>query len=612
MNDVARKKFLRRGVVFFLFWVSVVLFAYTIELRRPWFNTTGAKSTASNITLPLVSAKIWDREGYFHLRGVMFNNPDSIEFSDLAARQPIVSYPPGMLLPVYLISQLTAREPSLAIIMGYNLANHFLIALLLALTVFLLLSQLGYTRWFFSFLCLIPPIVYLLLPGTLYDHQMRFTSHHAVLLYFALYVFLEVLRDSLSSKRLLTVLVFFQCVVAFLGIWTDWFFGFVAVCVYIKRLALGEMGKTPKSFLTKHLVWGLPLVMGLLLFGLQLFYAIGLEQIAANVSQRISTPMKLRQWFILAVYFNKDMTACFGQTGFVLLVLFLLCFFLGALYAGFRRIVRKEPNAHLNKVLASIFMLMGPCFLHLVVFHYFYVFPINHLGVIKFAIPLATVPFVLGPLLLASCFKKTHDIALEEKSTEVVLKRRSRTVLRFLGEPFLLLVLACGYVALEYPGIRPLFESTTEEEETKWMNAFAESIAENTTYEDFVFCFTPLQAIDLKSPHFPIAMKRVYFVWSFDKMVAQVAQLEADCVVCIANIGRPKPGTLMGKLAQLAFERKEGEHLVLDRIHKQDFLKFVEEIGIPVTHDAQEQTPEARPAMPKITHDPNLPGDGDL
>jgi hypothetical protein len=156
-------------------------------------------------------------------------------------------------------------------------------------------------------------------------------------------------------------------------------------------------------------------------------------------------------------------------------------------------------------------------------------------------------------------------------------------------------VLACGYVTLEYPGIRPLFATEPDEEGERWMNSFAEFIAENTTYEDIVFGSEFYIAIDTRSPYLPISMKRVYPVQSIPEMFEQIGSLETEYVVCIVCPLRRKPGSetpVDQLLRQYAYEQKKSPNLIMYKIHKQDFLKIVEKSSLP------------------ITRDPNLPEDG--
>ncbi|HAY46128.1 MAG TPA: hypothetical protein DCY55_07560, partial [Gammaproteobacteria bacterium] len=115
-----------------IFAVTCGLFAHSVDQRAPWFGAidTGLHEWLTGSTVKF--AKNWYREGPVNLKFLMLEEPSSVEFPMLEDRGVYQSYAPGSVLPVYLIAKIIGRPPSAAMVMRYNLLNHFGIAFLLA------------------------------------------------------------------------------------------------------------------------------------------------------------------------------------------------------------------------------------------------------------------------------------------------------------------------------------------------------------------------------------------------------------------------------------------------------------------------------------------------
>jgi hypothetical protein len=135
---------------FLLFIIAIGIFKYTVRIREPWFGTLSLRlhQRASGSTLKF--SKNWYREGLLDLKFGMIENPKSVEFPTLLSREPYTSYPPGAILPIYIISKLRRHEPTPSLLMKYNLLNHLFIAFFLSLIIFFFLVQLkfGYLNSF--------------------------------------------------------------------------------------------------------------------------------------------------------------------------------------------------------------------------------------------------------------------------------------------------------------------------------------------------------------------------------------------------------------------------------------------------------------------------------
>ena len=102
--------------VFILLTASLILFSYTVLIRRPWFGQyfQGHHFWLTGVTIKYV--KYWLQEGIFSLNFAMVDNPPSVEFLTLASRVFYVSYSPMTLIPIYTICKIFAKDVSPSIV----------------------------------------------------------------------------------------------------------------------------------------------------------------------------------------------------------------------------------------------------------------------------------------------------------------------------------------------------------------------------------------------------------------------------------------------------------------------------------------------------------------
>ena len=529
--------------VVLLFLIALSLFAYTVELRRPWFGTTGAiESWFSSGTL--MFAKNWYREGILHLKFALYQYPRSVEFPTLESRNVYTSYPPGSVIPIYLIGKLLGHEPTLATVMNYNLLNHFLIAFLLALTILVLARQFRYNdfdapvSYFDAFiLALIPILLELLTPAPIYHHIMGYFGDQAVMLLFAAYVFLEVLRDSVS-ERTRRLLSFVQALIAFAGVLTDYLFVFVALCVYLKRLARGEIGKRPGAFLTKSISFWFSFALGGILFVIQLAYLNGFENI--NMKFRQQTGMARGKFLALSTdnfFWTRHMVRGYGETGVFLIWASLILFLAVACYLILRFLARKKTNPMTARILAVAFMLMMPGFCHAFFLRAYNSNPIHYFSALRFSMMFATVPFVLIPLLVLSCINAEgmwlSPARIRAWVRRCPLQRAPRwpagtSPPEWSLTPLLLLALAGLQVHAQYPKILPQFKAVIPSANQP---ATADFIAANTGYKDVLFTWDATFEQDESFLWMAYSMKRVYFAGSVKEIYEQLKDIHEEYVV---------------------------------------------------------------------------------
>ena len=529
--------------VFLLFSINLLVFQYTVDIREPWHGelSSGHHQWLSGSTLKF--AKNWYRDGPLNLGFTLLENPSSIEFPDILSRQPYVNYLPGCIIPLYVIGELTSTEPNAALLMDYNLLNHFLIAFFLSILIFIFLRQIKIDPVNSFLFATVPLFLELLLPGPLYWHQNVFFADQAVILPFVAYILLEVIQDSYKGRysRFLGVTQNFILLYGFL---TDWLFVFIILTVYIKRILEGKLCFSRENFahsLKDNLkFWIVPFIV-LAFFVIQV-YSWGLTgTVLSKVLFRvgISSDGSVTVTNGL-ISFYQYVTSEYGEIGFYALCFSLITLVVLLLYVLRERFIAQNTDFRIKKIAALMVMLFLPCILQLILFK-------NHtllhdFSVLKLSVPLTTIPFVLAPIswyLLV----KTHII---ENHLKIPLTFKGRLlekmkVNKLLKPDLTLLVIflvvtasASFYLANEHPHYPELFPSGNPDYEV-----LGTSIQKNTQYSDLVF--SPNFEIPINPPQqLSYSMKRVYKIRSLDEIGSYTQGLSGYHVV-IMFIGPPSP-----------------------------------------------------------------------
>lgn len=534
--------------VFLVVVFTFTLFSYTVEVRRPWFGKLSPYHHQWLTGSAVKFTKNWYREGALKLRFVMFEEPRSVEFPTLDSREPYISYPPGTIFPLYIISKLKGDEPGPAVVMAYNIANHLLIALFLALMAFFLLYGARFSAPFSFAMALVPPVVEMLMPAPLYWHQNVFFSDQAVILPIALFLFLEVIRDHVTgNKAVAYMLAGLQAAVFICGALTDWIFYFVAVAVFIKRILTGAFRKRLLRGAINALLFWWPAALALLVLALQLFrfhYDImGKLLFRAGLSE----PGSAYTARFYETFWKGYVAQGYGKPAIYILWFSLAATLFLLLFALHARLRKKSVHGGLKNMIAMTAMLTVPFFAQIYIFK-------NHSAIhdfsaLKFSLTLALVPFVLLPcvallflerrmleragLTVAGRRNEGDENAAENETAEGRRIRREEKVKRKLVEGRLrlakavvalaALAVAVTYTAFQFPRYKDFFPAPGD-------YTVENFIAANTAYEDVVFSaqyeipYNPPQQLSY-------SMKRVYKVESVDEIYEKVAGIEEEYVV---------------------------------------------------------------------------------
>jgi hypothetical protein len=552
--------------IIIIFLLTLSIFAYTVEIRKPWF---GVLSDGANEHTPghhqwlsgsvIKFAKNWYFEGPLSLKFAMLENPNSVEFQNLQSREFYASYPPGCIIPIYLISKLRNHPPTPSLVMKYNLLNHFLIALFLGLIIFFFCRQIGYGCLISTILSFVTILLELLLPAPLYWHQNVFFSDQAVILPFVLYIFLEIFKDNSSNKTKWSILSIIQSIVFTYGIMTDWLFVFVALVVYLKRLLNNELGEKVSSTIMTSIKYWIPALIVFILFGLQLYLYDAYPDLISR--------------FLLRGPLNKGDTANFfdvfwkwyikseyGKVSIYLIWASLFVFALSGFYIVLRKLQKKSIDKEYTKAVCLIGMFILPCFMQVYFLrNHSYV---HDFSTLKFSVVLATVPFVLIPVLVSMFFKPNQTM---HATVMMLLKKKT------VPAPLIIIgiLLTVGlYLNHVHPKYKKLFPSPNKNYEV-----LGNFIAENTSYRDIVF--SPNFEILINPPQLlSYTMKRIYKVSSVTEIMDKVSIINDDfnVVIFLHSLEGIQNFPEIEKIISIAEQTYHQESFYLFKINREKFL----------------------------------------
>ena len=384
----------RRVIFYSCCFLIGVCFVYSVFIRRAWFerplDTHHEWLTAHSVCV----TKNWLKEGPFHLRFLHILNPASVEFDTLSSREPYISYPPGTFIPVFLLATLFNINDLIQLYQVYNLINHFVVSLILFSVIFQLLTSIKITGIFHIFFSFVPAIIYLFTPPTLYWHQNVFFADQAVMILFALFIYLEMKRFSYVKLNWWNETLFVLTV--FLGVLTDWLFIFVLFVALILRISFQSKSIPLKQFIISQFDMVIPALFAMSLFSYQVI-SMGLSSKLFTIFQTRTEGVTFIKFLLKHFWINGV-----GGYGIVLCgsALLSLVFFMS--YYSFLRfkVIHSNPN---TKMLDAATYLIGistlPCLLQVYTFqqHTF----IHDFSALKWAIPLALIPFGIMPIILS-------------------------------------------------------------------------------------------------------------------------------------------------------------------------------------------------------------------
>lgn len=224
---ITQRRHILAGGALLIFMIACA-FAWTVHVRSPWFGVLSRDGHQWQSAQTLLYTRNWHREGGWKLRWLQLDEPASIAYPTIAERKPYPSFPPGAPMSIYFISRLAGMEPSVPLIMAWNLFNHLAVTTLITLTCYIALLRLRWRVRDAAIASVVPTAVLLFSPAPMYWFQNVYYADEAVILPFALLIFLEIARPRHGALL--------QGIVCFWGMMTDWLFApIIAVMVFRRR-----------------------------------------------------------------------------------------------------------------------------------------------------------------------------------------------------------------------------------------------------------------------------------------------------------------------------------------------------------------------------------------
>lgn len=563
---VSLRKLHTPAAILLVFGVTILLFAFSVWLRQPWFGVPTAQDGLEAWTShsAVIFTDDWYRHGGWSNHFAMYQQPASVELTEIE-RDRYTSYPPTAFIPIYMLSLLRASPPTLGTVMTVNLTCHLIVSLLTAMIVFLFACQQGIGVWTSAAFSLVPVPIILLTRGPLYLFQQLYWTDHAVIPLALALVLLELIRDGTPIHRRRRILWAASCAVMFVGTATDWYFLIVVLVVYIKRLLAGEFGLRPAQIIRASVPFALPVILSLCLFITYLMAegrlsvlidkAIYRTGLIPPVSPRIGT-LSGRFWphsvpTNLGRFSPQILWGCLGLT------------VVGVVAITFRYLRRLPSPPALKASVRLAATLTIPCFVHAYLLSQHTAE--HEFAVLKFLIMMAIVPLAIVPIVTIKLLSSDAVMAQNNGDAKPSPSQCDR---RMAFTAVACLMISIAWTLWAHRDYEYLFPERNSE-----IMDVGQFIANHTDHKDVVF------SASLEIPKAPMTAlawshKRVYRVDSLADIAARIEQIADDCDVVLFTwpFDPPLNGGL-DLLAEASQETAQQGMFSLRRISKNAFLK---------------------------------------
>jgi hypothetical protein len=418
----------RLSTVGLMFAIAVVACIFAITLCWRLQLASGISGDRTELVTAQLYAWLqnWVHDGALSIHFTMPYRPLSIESFDLRHRDELYrSYPPGVLVPPYLLFLMYKQAP-MTLLTGYGLACHAIAVVSVVVAVFVTVraaTLVATSRAIgpllsATLLAISAGIFMTVASGPSYFFARVYVFDTAVLPWFGLSIALEAIYTAnFNSPRIARVTLVLQCLVFTVGLWTDWLFVVWFVVWTALRLAEPLFGITGAISVRRAVCLG----AGVFLANLALIFAwrvqAGIDQsdhygIADEILRAVdrfvyrsgaadnSLTMAAffdRMNFYLASYFAINKVEFFK-----LFIASVLSFFAAVILAS------KFAKPALLWPLTSVVTLSTvPVVVHLALLphHAFY----HDFTILKFAFPVALLVLTLAPTAAAVLFAKMSE-----------------------------------------------------------------------------------------------------------------------------------------------------------------------------------------------------------
>ncbi len=313
---------MRSKVLFYVLAVILLasfFFARSVVVRKPWIISTlmsemhidSAHSRGS--VAGLIFANNWLKASPSELFFSLYLYPASVEMPTLEQRGFYASFPPGYVLPIYLLFKLLdstglvpdiyeKRGAQLVATIIFNYFSHFLLVLIICMMVMVVCLKVGFDALNSTLLAIVPAIIQFHDSTTLFWNHFNFDHSSIIIIPFVIYMFLELLRITSTSPRILKIVKIVQPLVMFYGFLTQWLFVFVTLTVYIMRVMRKEVAlpvslQRSLHWFKQSFIFFSPALVAVMLWLWQIIhYQSNIIQKSSAISAKISSQGDYSAW----------------------------------------------------------------------------------------------------------------------------------------------------------------------------------------------------------------------------------------------------------------------------------------------------------------------------
>lgn len=517
---------------------TLILFLFSISLRKPWRGILSEGGHQWVTGHSLLISRQWFIEGPVKFKFGLPWNPRSVEFSDINSRGIYSSFPSGMIWPIYLISKILNHQPNVAIIMWYNLLNHFLVAFILSYISYIILSKNGISRYKSLFFSIIVSVITLFSPGPFYWFQNTYFTQEAVILPFCLIILLETFK-TYQGKNIRTINLI-ESLILFYALYTDWLAVFIVSVLIANQIFFVVQKKKELLINTLHIT--IPSLVFILLFTYQ---TLSLSSISVLMDKFLFRTASNNQGEAYVTnFFNQfwkgHALESFGYVNLLFLLILIIIF----IYSINKFFINKNNIKYNINFLTLVNLILIPCFLEIYILK-------NHSAIHNFTALKLVIPISLSIPLILVFIKNRLKYNLLDTSIGGLYFLNKNKKYQIEVPVLFIIMLIYGAFIIKNPGKYNYFQKPNY-----LFNDISEFIKSNTNENDIVF--SPNYQIPVLPPQrLSLSLKRVYLIENENQIQEVVKSINSNnIIVNIFVIGKKIPNKDIEKITSLAYEIK--------------------------------------------------------
>ncbi|MDR2596422.1 MAG: hypothetical protein LBC76_03780 [Treponema sp.] len=498
----------------------LVCFGYSLFYNNAF---SGYEAQGKYIHLSASTVKFvnnWLKEGPLKLNFIMYEYPDSIEFNRTAERNAYISYPPGAIIPPYILAKFLHKSEIQVGFIKQFLKIKFLLDTLLVCLIFYSIFRITLRlthRNMIVITSIILALSWMCIPVNLYYLRNVYFSDQCIITVVLFFILLEIYNDVFVKRPILKYFYLgFKFVVSLYGVLTDYYFLFVLFISWlVKIIPLIKSKRNFKKIVLVSLVYVLPVLLGIGLFIIQIIqvpnygsYILRILKFRTYGQIRWSGTGNAYNLFIL--YISKILEYFWVNIPFGLLLIISLVIFI--IIAKIRNKSFLEKYRALFNIITIIYV---PPVLQVFVLQ-------NHsagheFSILKFALPVIFV-IVIIPIIVLD-LKRTLDAS-------ITIKLNKEDSLKNIKIQILYLIIILSSV---------LFNSILNIDKHYYQSRIGDSVSyerenlirSNYNFSDVYFSFT--ESIYANPPqHLSVSKKLIYKIDSIPVIFKKFPNLSSD------------------------------------------------------------------------------------